>query len=102
MPVRSRRSAGPRPARSVLGWALLCVLGLAIVLLTPLEVLALWSAATGYWGPEWPTVGRDLVVLTVIWLMVICSAVALLVDRREPVTRRRRRSRGFDRTMRVR
>lgn len=57
--------------------ALLVVVVPAVAIMSLLEYIAVWSAVTGYWGPEWPTVWQDTGWMTAIWLFGLASLFAL-------------------------
>jgi hypothetical protein len=100
VPIRSRSTRRQRPARGPLGWLLLWTFGASALLASLLGFFAIWSAATGYWGTEWPNVGHDLMVLTAAWFVTVGAVVLLLTDSRRPWPHGR--ANDFDRNTRVR
>lgn len=74
---------------SVSHWILVAVFGSMALVATAVEAFVLWSAVTGYWGSEWPTVGRDLAIVSGIWLVAVLPVLGLVLGPRtsdgEPV-----------------
>ena len=81
MPIRSSDPLStnyPEPwIRPCLRKALLVVVVPAVAMMCLLEYIAVWSAVTGYWGPEWPTVQQDTAWMTGIWLFGVACLFAL-------------------------
>ena len=82
MPVRSSDPLSPTyPEAWIRPWlrvALLLVVVPALAMLSLLLYIAVWSAVTGYWGPEWPNVWRDTVWITGLWLMGVACFIGLV------------------------
>jgi len=74
MPVRTIENSPPL-IRPWVRWVLISLLLPAVVLASLIEYVAIRSAATGYWGPEWPTAGRDTVVFSTIWLALVGALI---------------------------
>jgi len=96
MPIRSSGPLSddyPEPwIRPWLRMTLLAVVVPAVGILSLLEYIAVWSAVTGYWGPEWPTVWQDTAWMSGVWLFGVACLFALVA---RPVRHRwaKRRSR---------
>jgi len=99
MPVRSFEPLSPNYSKAwIRPWlrvALLVIVVPAVVVLSLLLSIAVWSAVTGYWGPEWPTVWQDTAWTTGAWLSGVVCLIAL-------VTRPSRRRLATWRSHRVR
>jgi hypothetical protein len=65
MPVRTIENSEAL-IRTWVRWLLVCLLLPTVVIASLVELLAVLRAPSGYWGPNWPTAGRDTVGMSAI------------------------------------